>query len=83
MNMTLSAEMFNVSTANEMSRVNQFDSASFGRLDEILSRRDRGSAADELQPASWPPTARPPGVLRRSDTESEPPFPEGGPRAAA
>jgi hypothetical protein len=40
MHLTVSAEVFNVFNSNtEMSRVNQFDSASFGRLDEILAPR--------------------------------------------
>jgi hypothetical protein len=40
LNMTLSAEMFNVfNSATEMNRVNQFDSSSYGRLDEILAPR--------------------------------------------
>jgi hypothetical protein len=40
LNMVFSAEVFNVFNSNtEMNRVNEFDSASYGRLDEILAPR--------------------------------------------
>jgi hypothetical protein len=40
MHVILSAEMFNVfNSATELNRINQANSASYGRLDEILAPR--------------------------------------------